>query len=198
MSRKKAAKGDALDDAALWRAIAETVQPLKKRQKSISQIERELRAEVEAGATASQNVSPQRKNRPRKSVSVPLVPSHVTPQPRLTETIDLHVGRSAGVDRRTADRLKRGKLPIEARLDLHGHSRESAHQALYSFIHAAHSAERRCVLVVTGKGKGILQEAVPRWLNDPSLRPMVLSVQYAQQRDGGTGALYVLLRRRRG
>lgn len=102
----------------------------------------------------------------------------------------------AGLDRRSAQRLKRGARPIEARLDLHGMTQTEAHQALRDFIARAAAAERRSLLVITGKG-GVLRAAVPRWLGEPSNRGRVLAVAPAQPKDGGPGALYVLLRRRR-
>ena len=107
----------------------------------------------------------------------------------------------AGVDRRRADRLRRGQLPIEARIDLHGMTQASAHSRLAQFIGGAVASGKRCVLVVTGIGRGeargVLRDSVPRWLNEPSLRGHVLGFDYAQLKDGGLGALYVLLRRRR-
>ncbi len=111
-------------------------------------------------------------------------------------------GEGAGLDRRTHDRLRRGRLAIEGRLDLHGMTRERAHQALSVFLHRAHERGARCVLVVTGKGSsregaGVLRRDVPHWLNQGGLRGMVLAFHHAQIRDGGEGALYVLLRRRR-
>lgn len=91
---------------------------------------------------------------------------------------------------------------MEASLDLHGLSQEEAHQALARFLARAAQAGRRCVLVVTGKGvkaggEGILRASVPRWLNAPELRAQVLAFTYAAPKDGGTGALYILLKRRR-
>ncbi len=117
----------------------------------------------------------------------------------------------AGLDKRTAQRLRRGNLPIEARLDLHGHTQQQAHRALDAFLAAASESGKRCVLVVTGKGSsqtdeatgrvertsGVLREIVPRWLNEPVNRARIIAHHPAQPRDGGTGALYVLLRRRR-
>ena len=88
-------------------------------------------------------------------------------------------------------------MSIEARLDLHGHTRESAHRALSGFLAAAWESGRRTVLIVTGKGQGILKDAVPRWLNESPNRGRILLVAQAQPKDGGGGALYVLLRRRR-
>ena len=68
------------------------------------------------------------------------------------------------------------------------------------FISRAEAAGKRCVLVITGKGLasgGVLRDQVPRWLNLPPNRGRVLAFDYARQQDGGAGALYVLLKRRR-
>ena len=106
--------------------------------------------------------------------------------------------RHAGIDRATAERLRRGRYPVEATLDLHGMTQERAHRALAGFVAGARAAGRRCVLIVTGHGRmsgGVLKAAVPRWLDDPLLRPHLLMIASARPQDGGTGALYVLLRR---
>ncbi|WP_019645101.1 Smr/MutS family protein [Novispirillum itersonii] len=109
-------------------------------------------------------------------------------------------GYSPGVDHRTAQRFKRGRMDIDARIDLHGMGQEVAHSALIRFISGSASAGLRCVLVITGqgdRGQGVLKRMVPRWLNDETLRPIVLSFSQAQVEHGGYGALYVLLRRNR-
>lgn len=108
----------------------------------------------------------------------------------------------AGIDRANAERLKRGLHRIEARLDLHGMTQAEAHRALAVFVRASHDAERRCVLVITGRGlgpsgPGVLKSSVPRWLEDAELRRHILAMAPARPRDGGAGALYLLLRRRR-
>ena len=108
--------------------------------------------------------------------------------------------RAAGYDRANAERLKRGKHPVEARLDLHGMTQDEAHRSLALFIRGARAAGKRCVLVITGRGRaggGVLRAAVPRWLDEPEFRPHLLAVATAQPRDGGNGALYVMLRRTR-
>jgi DNA-nicking Smr family endonuclease len=112
----------------------------------------------------------------------------------------LKPGASPGVDRRTAEKHRRGRLPVEARLDLHGLTQEEAHRALERFLPHAQESGCRSVLVITGKGsrdgtRGVLKESVPRWLNQSPLRALILSISWAQPKDGGTGALYVLLRR---
>jgi DNA-nicking Smr family endonuclease len=110
-------------------------------------------------------------------------------------------GEGQGIDRRQALRLKRGQLPIEARLDLHGMTQAEAHRALAAFVARGHAAGKRVLLIVTGKGtregSGVLRAAVPRWLAEPALRPLVLTSEPAVPRDGGDGALYLLLRRSR-
>jgi len=106
--------------------------------------------------------------------------------------------RFAGVDRATAERLKRGRMRTEARLDLHGMTQAEAHRALAGFVERSRAAGRRCLLVITGHGRmggGILKAAVPRWLAEPDLRHHVLAIAPAQPEAGGSGALYVLLRR---
>ena len=109
------------------------------------------------------------------------------------------------MDRKAFQRLKRGKLEPEARLDLHGMTAERAHAALNQFIAASAAGGLRCVLVVTGKGgdarggrgEGVLRRDTPRWLAVAPLCAMVIGVFEAHQRHGGGGALYVYLRRRR-
>ncbi|MDG2242519.1 MAG: Smr/MutS family protein [Rhodospirillaceae bacterium] len=120
---------------------------------------------------------------------------------RKTVLPPIEVGQIGGTDRRTANRLKKGRMRIDARLDLHGYTEEQAYTQLLGFLNAARNSGARCVLIVTGKGGrgktgiGKLKLIVPKWLNEAAFRPSVLSVTYAQQRDGGNGALYVLLRK---
>lgn len=133
------------------------------------------------------------------------------PRPRLAQPVrrprgalpHLDAGRSADIDSRTLDRLKRGRLRPEARIDLHGMTQDQAHRALVRFLDRARAEGWRCVLVVTGKGRvseggGVLRSQTPNWLNAPAIRPQVLAFAAAQPRDGGLGALYVLLRRDQG
>jgi DNA-nicking Smr family endonuclease len=96
--------------------------------------------------------------------------------------------------------LRRGQIRPESKLDLHGMTQIEAHAALASFIRGARASGHRCVLIVTGKGSmlsgGVLRREVPRWLEEPRLRGAVLDVNEAHSKDGGAGALYVLLRRK--
>jgi DNA-nicking Smr family endonuclease len=109
------------------------------------------------------------------------------------------------MDRRRFERMRRGRLEPEARLDLHGMSSERAHAALTAFIRDSHARDRRLVLVITGKGRedtalgrhAILRHSVPHWLAAPPITGLILEVAPAHHRHGGAGALYVYLRRRR-
>lgn len=111
------------------------------------------------------------------------------------------------MDRRRFEKLRRGRLAPEARLDLHGMTSERAHGALVAFILAAHGTGLRLVLVITGKGRegdadahaphrhGVLRHSLPHWLNAPPLAGRVLQLAPAHQSHGGGGAFYVYLRR---
>jgi DNA-nicking Smr family endonuclease len=119
--------------------------------------------------------------------------------------------REAPLDRQTARQLERGKLAVEARLDLHGMRQSEAHAALRRFLKSAQGKGYRHVLVITGKGsepeerrsfyeedeRGVLRQAVPHWLAQPDLAQVVVSYSEAPRRLGGEGALYVRLRRPR-
>lgn len=137
----------------------------------------------------------------------PPAPAPETPAPpRLTvrhappPLPELGHGDMPGLDRRSQQRLTRGRMTIDGRIDLHGMTQDQAHGALNHFILRGVDRGWRCVLVITGKGTtrgGVLRGAVPDWLNMPPVRRWILGFHYAQPRDGGQGALYVLLRRRR-
>ena len=114
----------------------------------------------------------------------------------------LQRGDMSGIDKRTAERFRRGKMKVDATLDLHGHSQEQAHQKLVPFLRHSYDAHRRCLLVITGKGmrsegKGVLQRMLPLWLNDAIIRPYILGFDYAPRDKGGEGAYLILLRRQR-
>lgn len=180
------------------------------------------RDEIALWQAAMRGVAPLRDApaQPLPALSDPVTPdppaaapqNHATPQRppplRAPALLPITTDRIPGLDKASAGRLKRGKLPIEARLDLHGMTQDEAHRRLDRFIAAATRDGLRCVLVITGKGQrsladrdadtgGILRAAVPRWLNEAALRPLILAFTHAQQRDGGAGALYILLRRQR-
>lgn len=121
-------------------------------------------------------------------------------------------------DRRTAQRLGRGNVEPEARIDLHGENLETARYALLNFVFRQRQMGSRLVLVITGKGaspfarhtlhghnhfhtperEGKLRREVPMWFHDSEFRQHIIGFQPAHPRHGGGGAFYVKLRRRSG
>lgn len=81
------------------------------------------------------------------------------------------------------------------RLDLHGMSAAAAHNLLVSFIKTQFHLQNRKLLVITGKGSGMLREALPQWLSTAELANMVSACEIAKAKDGGDGAYYVTLRK---
>jgi DNA-nicking Smr family endonuclease len=103
----------------------------------------------------------------------------------------------AALDRRTRSRLARGRIEIDARLDLHGLTLHRAHARLRSFLSNAQVRGHRLVLVITGKGgSGAMHREVPHWLSLPEMRALVIGYEPASAAHGGDGALYVRVRRR--
>jgi len=167
------------DEQALWRAATRDV----------------ARRAAPRETAAPEPVIPDPPATPRARKASPTRPA----VPHLAELLP---GVTPGVDRRSADRLRRGELTIDGRLDLHGMTQAEAHRALDDFLARAETLGWRCLLVITGKGgragaAGVLRAAVPRWLNEAPNRARLLAFTPAQPRDGGAGALYVLLRRKR-
>jgi DNA-nicking Smr family endonuclease len=95
-------------------------------------------------------------------------------------------------------RVRRGRLEIGAKLDLHGHTQESGRAALARFVRAAQARGERTVIVITGMGRGgegILKRRLPEWLAESDLRPLISGYAPAHRVHGGGGAFYVFLKR---
>ncbi len=113
----------------------------------------------------------------------------------------------APIERRFKREIARGRAAIDAVLDLHGLTQAEAHQALRGFLRQSQAHGARLVIIVTGKGgaleepgqwpheRGILRRLTPLWLHEPDLRSVVLGFEEAARAHGGSGALYVRLRR---
>ncbi|MHA1517276.1 MAG: Smr/MutS family protein [Alphaproteobacteria bacterium] len=177
------------DDAEIWARVAETAKPLKKNRVARLGAPKPAQApKSKAGKAAA------------KSALAPAVP----PRPS-------HTPSKGVLDRHTARKLDKGRLAVEARLDLHGMRQRDAHAALRKFLKWAQSKDYRHVLVITGKGssraeprsfyddeaRGVLRQAVPHWLVQGDLAPLIVNVSEAPRRLGGEGALYVRLRKSR-
>ena len=113
----------------------------------------------------------------------------------------------APLERRLKQQLLRGRSSIDQVLDLHGLRQAEAHYRLQHFLLRAQADGARIALVITGKGKpglsdyefkmegGILRRLVPHWLRAPELRGQVIGFEEAGSGHGGSGALYVRIRR---
>jgi DNA-nicking Smr family endonuclease len=176
-------------DSALWHEVAQSVRPFGARNfKSSAPASHVLRGLPHVMA------------QPRAQVAVP-----ARSAPDLT-----------GFDRRTEQKMVRGQVEIDDRIDLHGHGVELARVALLNFVSSRRASGARLVLVITGKGgsplaaghalhgrhsfhaperAGRLRREVPEWLHEPQFRDHVIGFQQAHPRHGGGGALYVKLRR---
>jgi DNA-nicking Smr family endonuclease len=174
-------------DAELWARVARSAKPIAK------------------GRVAAAVEPPKpRAKAPAKELAPP--PAKPVPKPVVKAT---PTARGEALNRQTARQLERGKLPVEARLDLHGMRQREAHAALRRFLKSAQGQGYRHVLVITGKGaaadttrpfyeseeRGVLRQTVPHWLAASDLAPVVLSYSEAPRRLGGEGALYVRLRK---
>ena len=117
----------------------------------------------------------------------------------------------SGINGATRDRLRKGLIEPDARIDLHGMTQLAAHRTLFAWMTTAHHRGLRLVLVITGKGNpkndenapwmmsphGVLKQMVPRWLKEPELAALIAAVRPAHVKHGGDGALYVYLRKAR-
>jgi DNA-nicking Smr family endonuclease len=174
------------EEHALWRGVARSVRPLRKH----------ARHEAEEGAdtaVAAVTGRPAAKGKAHKVVVPPRPVRPSAPPPLAT------------LARREKQQLARGRLDIDARIDLHGMSQAEAHMRLVRFLRRAQSDGAKFVLVITGKGaragdpeRGVLRRQVPLWLQLPDLRDAVVGFEEAHVAHGGEGALYVRLRRAKG
>jgi len=109
-----------------------------------------------------------------------------------------------GLDRKLMQQLKQGLFPVQDHVDLHGCTRQEAEIKVTQFLLNSYRLGQRCVLVVHGRGLNsedhipVLKERLPIWLNRGPVRRIVLAFSTARPYDGGTGAIYVLLRRPKG
>src|SRR5262249_3500236 len=156
----------------LWRHVAQSVRPIKSRRRAGTEKEDPPSAppaRAKTGKTAVPVAAA-----PKTPASAPSAKPH-----------ELTHGTSHGIDRRQAARFRKGRLGIEGKIALHGRPQQDAHDALRAFLKRGYGARKRTLLVVTGKGMttskvGILRQAVPRWLNEPAFRALVLAFDYAE------------------
>lgn len=165
------------EDRVLWSLVARSATPLKGRKTSVEDAP---------------------KPAPDEKMPTPAVVARAAPAAPPAPKLQ-HVGHV--LDKPTLEKLSRGRLPIEGRVDLHGMTQSEAHALLLSFLQRAHANGVRYVLVITGKGfssggDGILRRQVPAWLSTPPFRALVSSHDVSARHHGGEGALYIRLRKK--
>lgn len=187
------------DELELWNLVAKSADPLHKRPKPVERPE-PVKPSIQKKAPPP----------PRPitdfgigEAAAPQTETHYFPR----TTSQRLKAEPVQMDNKAFNRMKRGKLVPEARIDLHGMTLDQAHPALNRFIANAHARGFRLVLVITGKGsredpydpmphrRGVLKRQVPMWLRQAPLSLLVLQVAEAHIRHGGTGAYYVYLKR---
>jgi DNA-nicking Smr family endonuclease len=201
--RSAGTTGLSKDDADLWEHTARSVEPLRRGKARVTAGAPDDVVESRPRISHSGGMPPQTKSTaPEPAPVAPRASSHRPPPPL------------ADIDRRKARKIASGQHDIEARIDLHGLRQVDAHRRLRAFLLGAYSDGLRTVLIITGKGltrdadddsgadvtreeRGVIRRMVPMWLADADLRAIVVSFTTAHRRHGGSGALYVQLRRRR-
>lgn len=189
MSRRKP-RGLNPEEQALWSKVTETAVPIRTSQTLF----------VDAPSVIS---------RPVRQPQTPIAPFKIGKAAKPAQAALPKPATPIAMDKKAFTKMKRGKMSPDAKIDLHGMTQDEAHPALINTLLNAHAAGKRLVLVVTGKGKarddggpipvrtGVLKHAVPQWLNQTPLKQIILQTNQASQSHGGSGALYVYLRRQR-
>lgn len=178
MTARRGSRSLSTEDRILWHRVARSVTPLPG-------VELEaMEMEADVPSIAPVEVAPP---------ALPAPAPAVAPKPPVRP-------RPTGLDNRTHGKIARGRLSIEARIDLHGLTQAEAHGRLLGFLRQAHASGLRHVLVITGKGvskggDGILRRVVPGWLATAPFSGLVGAHAEAARHHGGEGALYLRLRR---
>ncbi|HVZ29205.1 MAG TPA: Smr/MutS family protein [Asticcacaulis sp.] len=181
------------EDTRLWALVTATVRP-REASRTTAKPEPKTETVKVAGMDTPMVAA--------KPVSPPLTPFRIGQAIKAASGFRLTPATSFSpdvIEPNRKRRLSRERDPIEARLDLHGLNSIAAEARLKAFVQQAHASDYRAVLVITGKGlaeNGILKRNAPEWLADPALSHIVAGISPAHARHGGTGALYVALKRR--
>ena len=183
-------------DFHLWTAVSETVEPLRRKRLLKQHAPAPLPLPPDTAPLPDIRRPPQ-KLPPRQ----PFLPPYQAP-------VQLPAAPERGVDPATHRKVRRGRIDIDGRIDLHGMTQGEAREALHRFITTRAARGDRTLLVITGKGartdddyiaamseRGVLRTMLPVWLNEPGLARYVSGWSVAARGHGGEGAWYVRLRR---
>ncbi len=115
---------------------------------------------------------------------------------------DLFIGDTSRIEKGIVKHIKKGNFGIDAKLDLHGQTLEKAFNKFVLFINSNYESEKRNLLIITGKGNpekntGVIRKNFPSWLNYDGIKDKILYVNFANISDGGDGAFYILLRKKK-
>ena len=188
------------EEVRLWRKVADTTTPLSpQRDVSLKQEMAKLMDATAAPAGAN-DVSPESMD--FKSALHPSAGSGKNMQTMSSKTnsgaTNNRFLQSHTIEERIARSLSKGKVEIDARIDLHGMTQDRARFALLDFLQMAQRANHRIVLVITGKGnegRGVLRNNVPKWLSLPGFQQLVNGFRESGGSHGGQGALYIRIRK---
>ncbi len=219
---EKHGKGLKPEDAALWEKVARSVDSRLPDKPAPDEFRKLVEEALHPPRPQSEGRAIRRQAGKLKA-GAPCAPAPARPvSPELARRLEEARSRSArgpsagSLDRRTRQRMARGNVDIEARLDLHGMGVEQARMRLRAFIAESRMRGLRTVLVITGKGaspfsrhtlhgydhwhaperQGRLRRLVPEWLHEPDFAHHVAGFQPAHPMHGGGGAFYVRLRRK--
>ena len=184
-----------IEDDDLWKSITKND---KKYIKANRHVDEKLNSEKKINITRNQGnplvTNNEANKNNRKNESVPVKNN------RKIQELDPKKVPS-GISASQAEKLKKGKIRPERTIDLHGFTQFRAHSYINDEIIKCYKNNIRSILIITGKkfgkmgAEGVLKKEVPKWLNLSPLKEIILMTSWATPRDGGEGALYVLLRR---
>ncbi len=194
----KGKRGLSAEERELWNRIRRSVTPLSANGPLEAWLDHE--PNVEAALPAPIVVSPPPSKRekatkpvfPEQRPRLPFLPPYVPPVSR-----PANAGQAL-IDAKTVRDIRKGRLDIDARIDLHGMTERLAHDELLRFVRQARESGARILLVITGKGRsseGVLRRAVPLWFQEKPFKLLVGGHRTAHAEHGGEGAMYVRLRR---
>lgn len=180
------------EETILWHRVGRTVTPLGDRPLvppvAVEDADREFRE-------AMNGKRPAAKPETRETgIRSPFAHDRAPPAPKPKPRVEPHI------DRPTTRKLAKGRIAIDAKIDLHAMTQNLAYDRLYAFLADQRSRGARHVLVVTGKGRslgseGVLKRMVPVWLNSARFSGLVSGYSSASRHHGGEGAIYVRLRK---
>ncbi|MCF6325867.1 MAG: Smr/MutS family protein [Devosiaceae bacterium] len=200
MARLKSpkAKKSRQTDWHLWNEVKLTVNPLRKKLAPEEVASEDKPKKLEATGA-------QKKQKSAKITSASNTRHQTYINSKNSFTPDLSNHSLPEIEPRMHRHVRRGRIPIEASIDLHGMTQNVARATLYNFIQDRSQRGDRTLLIITGKGQkssgygspmhgGVLRQMLPVWLKEPQLAPLISGIEVSGRHHGGEGAFYVRLK----